>query len=494
MFLEQVKEQLRKMSDSEKEAWIIERAKLQHESDRQDFLMSLSGKKKVIYMPSQEEIDEIIERIESGEIYVEYETHYYEFDSDGRYMDDWEASYNDPFNVMGFLNRVFRGCHDLMLLDEYETVVETLDKVCNLKFEVKEAPDSEDSDFESQFTLEDADSEGMIKNAHGVGADWLTACIKLADKWDSRELAERLIEVLTHPFCTNLNPSTFKGERIPYDLFSRMAEILGAQISEVEGFLDSVSSSRGYYREKYEYDRKLKRLKELLLNINIKCIDKNQQRQLQAGSYLAEAWNQINELFSVLKKDQYTNEQWEIEEVFKICDELLKSNDLKQEDWELRRNILSDIIRNNYYRIYGCYDKMSALVKILCWRDEEFLALADIMDASSGYKRLAADLYHKYGRDDKYVAYLESQLGKESNEYIELMFFYKEHDMHEDECRIAELALAQCKEDITDAFICLLTDAKARNDEEKFKKLYSSAKRRQRADIRRIDKALSEMK
>lgn len=69
-------------------------------------------------MPSQGENEEFCEKVDHGDIYLEYETHYYEFDDDGRYMDDWKVWHNDPFQAMGFLNRVFRGCHDLLLLND----------------------------------------------------------------------------------------------------------------------------------------------------------------------------------------------------------------------------------------------------------------------------------------------------------------------------------------------------------------------------------------
>jgi hypothetical protein len=127
MFIKQVKEQLGKMSEAEKEEWILTQAKLLGESKQQSFLMSLSGEKKVIYMPSQGEIEEFCEKVDHGDIYLEYETHYYEFDDDGRYMDDWKVWHNDPFQAMGFLNRVFRGCHDLLPLNDYKTVVDILD-------------------------------------------------------------------------------------------------------------------------------------------------------------------------------------------------------------------------------------------------------------------------------------------------------------------------------------------------------------------------------
>lgn len=109
MFIKLVEEQLDKMSETEKDKWILEQAKLLEESKQQGFLMSLSDEKKIMYMPSQREIEEFCEKVESGEIYTEYETHYYEFDDNGRYMDDWKVWHNDPLDAFPFLNRIFRG-------------------------------------------------------------------------------------------------------------------------------------------------------------------------------------------------------------------------------------------------------------------------------------------------------------------------------------------------------------------------------------------------
>lgn len=81
---------------AQKDAWILEQAKLVPEAERHDFIMSLTGEKKIAYMPTETEIDEFCKRVWSGEIYVEYETHYYEFDLEGRYVDDWEVWHNDP--------------------------------------------------------------------------------------------------------------------------------------------------------------------------------------------------------------------------------------------------------------------------------------------------------------------------------------------------------------------------------------------------------------
>ena len=54
----------------------------------------------------------------------------------------------------------------------------------------------------------------------------------------------------------------------------------------------------------------------------------------------------------------------------------------------------------------------------------------------------------------------------------------------------AILGLQHCRDDLTDLFIWLLTDARSRGDMDGYKKLYASAKRRQGADINKIDMAL----
>lgn len=118
-------------------------------------------------------------------------------------MDDWKVWHNDPFQAMDFLNRVLRGCHDLLLLNEYKTVVDILDRVCKLKFKVVESPDSEDFEDDSPFTLVNAGEEGMLSmSISDIGADWVMAHVKLADRWDSPELANRLVEVFNHPKMT----------------------------------------------------------------------------------------------------------------------------------------------------------------------------------------------------------------------------------------------------------------------------------------------------
>lgn len=494
MFIKQVNEQLAKMSEMEKEEWILTQAKLLEKNEQQSFLMSLSGKKKIIYMPSGQEIEEFCEKVDRGVIYVEYETHYYEFDDYGRYMDDWEIWHNDPSQAMGFLNKVFMGCHDLLLLNEYKMVADTLDRVCRLEFKVVESPDSDDFEDDSPFTLVDAAEEGMLSmSISDIGTDWIMAYVWLVDRWGSREVAKRLVEVFKHPICGELNPSMLIGQDIPNDLFHHMLEILNVQVLKAESHFNNLFSNISYSYDKFSHERKLTRQKEILLNIQMKCIDPVQTKPRRKGYVLEGAWEQICELLDSLKYTSYIDDQWQIEKIWEICDALLRTKKLGQEDWELRKKILFDIIKHNYYKDYGCYDPISDLSKELCVNAEEFLEFADIMDGFNYYKKEAAYLYHKYGKDDKYISYLETHLGKESETYADLINYYKEQDNFEEACRVAQLALEKCKGDLTEAFVCLLVDAKNKDDKDRYKKLYSSAKRRRLVDVNRVDQALNDL-
>ena len=68
-----------------------------------------------------------------------------EFDEDGRYMDDWIVWYNDPFSILPMMRRIFAGCHQLVVLEEYQTVYDLLSRIFELKFFIQEGEDSEDA-------------------------------------------------------------------------------------------------------------------------------------------------------------------------------------------------------------------------------------------------------------------------------------------------------------------------------------------------------------
>ena len=265
IFIKQVEEQLSRMSVAEKEEWILSQARLLSEREQQDFLMSLSGEKKIIYMPSQREIEEFCGKVECGENYLEYETHYYEFDDDGRYMDDWEVWHNDPSGAMPFLNRTFKGCHDLLILNEYTTAADILGRIC------------------------------------------------------------ALVRIFKHPVCRKINPSILIEEAIPEGLFSHMLNILNTEILGGEIMFNKMFSEIEYSHEKYLFEKELKGKQEIALDIRLKCLAPVQKKPQQKVSTLASFWEQIQELLEQLRFERYIDNQWEIGEVWKICEALIRN-------------------------------------------------------------------------------------------------------------------------------------------------------------------------
>lgn len=71
------------MTEKEKDAWILSQAEILSEWKQEDFYKSICGTKKIIDMPEQDEIKAFCEKVRSGDIFVEYETHYVEFDDYG---------------------------------------------------------------------------------------------------------------------------------------------------------------------------------------------------------------------------------------------------------------------------------------------------------------------------------------------------------------------------------------------------------------------------
>lgn len=311
------------------------------------------------------------------------------------------------------------------------------------------------------FTLVDAEIEGMLAvNIRDVGIDWVTSVVRMKDKWNGSELANILIRLFEHTVCRKINPSILIGEATPEDLFSQMLNILNTVISDKEIMFSKMFSKIVYSREKRIFKKKLRREQEIALDIRLKCLEPVHGKLQQNISMPASSWKLILELLEQLKFERYTDEQWEIEEVRKICMALLKSGKLEQEDWELRRKILSDIFMNHYYKEYGCYDLMLDISEKICIKPEEFLFLAELMEKSGYNKKEAAELYHQYGRDDKYVSYLETHLGKASETYVALIEHYKKHNNFNGARQVAEQGLEKCRDDLTDIFIYLLVDAK----------------------------------
>lgn len=165
------------MTPPEKDAWILAQARILPEWKQEDFYKSICGTKKVIDMPDRHEIAAFCEKVRNGDITVEYEAHYVEFDDFGHFHDDWEHAFSDPDYAMIFLSSVIRGCHDLIVLEEYETAFEILEEIIGLAFIIEDHPETDDSCADEYMDLDMAVREGILSlDRDDLLRDYIEAC------------------------------------------------------------------------------------------------------------------------------------------------------------------------------------------------------------------------------------------------------------------------------------------------------------------------------
>lgn len=182
-------------------------------------------------------------------------------------------------------------------------------------------------------------------------------------------------------------------------------------------------------------------------------------------------------------------DSWEAGEIHKICQELLDRERPEEQPWELRRSFFDLLLRLRNFRNHEFEDLQKLFLK-MCTTSREFLEYAQVLE-KYGYEKQAADLYHEYGRNDKYCQYLEKNWGNKSQPYAELIQNYVQSGNWDKACEIARKGIDNCKkDDQTEFFIILLKNAKKRRDEQEYKELYASAKRRKYVDNSRIQRAL----
>ena len=192
-FLDKMKKQLKMMTEKEKDAWILSQAKILPDWKQEDFYKSICGTKKVIDMPERTEIEAFCEKVRNGDIYVEYEAHYVEFDDYGHFLDDWEQDYYDPDHAMLFISSVIRGCHDLIVLEEYETAFEILDDIIRLEFAIEDHPNTDDTCEEESMDLNMAVHEDMLSlDREDLLRDYIDSCRH--SLIDSKEVARKIVE------------------------------------------------------------------------------------------------------------------------------------------------------------------------------------------------------------------------------------------------------------------------------------------------------------
>lgn len=266
MFIKLVEEQLEKMTELDKDNWILEQAKVLSVGKQQGFIMSLSGKKKVQYMPSYEEIEEFCHKVSTEEIYVEYETHYYEF-LEGCYYGDWDMWYNDPLGAFSFLNSVLRGCHDLVVLEEYCEAFTILEKICDLKFAIVAAEESEDGAVEEFYSIGQAVREGKLnRSGTEIAKDWIKSYIMVQNHSESTTSVKKLVDILEYHICHECKVSSL-DDILTIENLKTMISLLKSDIPKMEKERQKIDSNSISLYEEYSYRNKVDRKKRILLEI-----------------------------------------------------------------------------------------------------------------------------------------------------------------------------------------------------------------------------------
>ena len=486
-FYSKIQKQLKRMTEQEKDAWILSQAKILPEWEQEGFYKSICGTKKVIHMSEPSEIDEFCRKVKNGDIHVEYEAHYVEFDDFGHFHDDWEQDFHDPDHAMPFLSSVFHGCHDLIVLEEYSQALEVLDKVMTLEFAIVDHPDTDDTCEDESMSLDMAVHEGLLSiNRANLLDDYLLACRNaVADK---KKAAKKITAALERELFkdSKVYSRVEMTEKDP--LLDEIKKNLADDLRNCENEVAKKQSKDEYYRGIYQDEQRIRHIHALIEFFG--KIGKKEKKPEK--SFLRGTWEQIMNLIKDLSYEPYIDDQFQIEEIWKIVEALLKRGGFEKEPWEVKEHILQEIYENDYYDYYSVCDPMRDLANAICSGKEENLKRAAIMmNAGGGYLGAeAAKLYRELGEEDKCAEYFENHLGKEEEPYSILVDYYKNRN-HEKAVEIANLAIQKCQKDQTSFFLFLLQDAQDRGDEAVFKKLMQSAHRRKAVRSAEIDEKFS---
>lgn len=214
------------------------------------------------------------------------------------------------------------------------------------------------------------------------------------------------------------------------------------------------------------------------------------------GSYLEQKWKEIEDSLFDLSLEPYIDDQLEIDVIWHICEEIIKSGRLQEEPWKVREEIIQKITDNEYYDQYGVCDPMIDLIRKLPQNREEKLKTAEIMWNGSGFmKKDGAELFRELGEEGRYIQYLETHLGDDPVRYMEVIRYYEKSDPDKAE-QIAELAREKCRRtyrtDLTEVYTFLVRHAYEAGDADRLHKLFDSARRRSTVNAESLKKMCPE--
>lgn len=464
-FITKVKEQLNKMSEEEKTQWILSQAKITSSHLQDDFYKSLCRNKVSMILPEQSDIDQFIQRVNEGELVLLYETHYYEFDSEGHYYGDWDYQYNDPNDIMDYIQRIIIGCHQLVMLEKYKQAYEILEQIIHLQFIIEDDPDTDDCCEESSFDFSSVIEERVLStDEEKLLSNYIVSCQK---NLPTEAVVRKLADIITmQAFQYSLSII----ETLSDEIINQLYNVLNNDLREDNKKKESIEKVVDY----------------------IHGIQKHNERK---NSYLCHQWDDIQYLIEKLYCERFIDDQSELEEIEEIVDEILQNEQIREESWEIRSEILRDIYDHHFYKSLCIYESMKKLFEGLCFTDDEYLQKIEIMVSIDGgiVNDKTAKLLAQYGKFEKAVEYYENNLYSQIEPYEFLMKYYKEINFQK-AVDYAMLAKENCKDDLTMSYLILIEDALRREDTNEYRKLIASAKQRKCVDYLTIEKNLKERK
>lgn len=471
-FIEKIAAQLQIMTETEKDEWILSLAKTASEERQENLYKSICGTKKIMYMPEPAEIDAFCEKIENGEIVIEYEAHYVEFDEFGHYYNDWEQEYYDFGGAMGFVASVIHGCHDLVILEEYSLAHDTLKKVMDLKFEIVDSEETEDICEEEYFSLQDAVKRGMLSvNPSEVLYDYILCCRNTANS--ANAACRQIASAVQMELFENCKPGEFLGKFEDKSFLNALYHELNEALAPLEAEYLEMQKMDIFNENRYRIGKKIEPLKEILNYLQ----EKNAENA--EGKFLQGAWSQMMGLISELKLEPYIDDQIEINQIWDIAEALIKRGRFDEEPWAVKEEIIIEMLECEFFDEFGACDPMKDLMHAMCVSGEEKRQCAELLMRTGSYfsQKEAAKLYKELGETEKYISFYEKNFGKTAKPYQIVADYYKDKDIQKT-LEVSRLAIEKCREDLTQFFIYLLEDARDRGDEESFQKLMKSARRR----------------
>ena len=170
-------------------------------------------------------------------------------------------------------------------------------------------------------------------------------------------------------------------------------------------------------------------------------------------------------------------------------DELAKKNKIS---WECRRDIVDGMLEQFYIGNSGFDDTLIDTCEILCQSKEEKLYLADKISESSSdyYRKYAAGIYLKYGKDETFIE-LQSKNLEYGSDYIRLADYYKKNKQMDKAISLVEEALKKCNGRLDEVYEWLFKEYKRKKQERKILDLYKTAIKKSR-DVSTMTKLMYE--